>query len=65
MKRALYLRDPDEVPPLIEDCHSLKDAYKYRETFLKEIGDKVAEIQNSGLEEDKIRKLNDKINQLI
>lgn len=44
MNRALYVRDSEEPPPLIEDCYSLKDAYRWRETIMKEIGDKVAEI---------------------
>ena len=44
MNRALYVRDSEEPPPIVEDCHSIKDAYRWRETIMKEIGDKVAEI---------------------
>lgn len=65
MKRALYCRDPDEPPPLIEDCNSLKECYRWRETIMKEIGDKVAEIQNAGLGDFRIRALNDEINKLL
>lgn len=65
MQRALHLRDPDEPPPLIEDCNSLRECYRWRETVMKEIGDKVAEIQNAGLGEYRIRTLNDEINTLI
>ena len=65
MKRGLYLRDPDEPPPLISDCHSLTECYRWREQIIKDIGDKVAEIQNAGLGEFRIRALNDEINQLL
>jgi pre-mRNA-splicing factor ISY1 len=65
MKRALYVRDPDEPPPLVEDCNSLKECYRWRETIMKEIGDKVAEIQNAGLGNYRIRALNDEINKLM
>lgn len=65
MKRGLYLRDPDEPPPLVSDCHSLTECYRWREQIIKEIGDKVAEIQNAGLGEFRIRALNDEINQLL
>ena len=65
MKRGLYLRDPDEPPPLVTDCHSLTECYRWREQIIKEIGDKVAEIQNAGLGEFRIRAMNDQINQLL
>lgn len=65
MKRALYVRDPDEPPPLVEECNSLKECYRWRETIMKEIGDKVAEIQNAGLGNYRIRALNDEINKLM
>lgn len=65
MKRGLYLRDPDEPPPLVTDCHSLNECYRWREQIIKEIGDKVAEIQNAGLGEFRIRAMNDEINQLL
>lgn len=65
MNRALYVRDPDAIAPMIEECESLKECYRWRETIMKEIGDKVAEIQNTGMETYKIRALNDQINELI
>ena len=65
MRRALHVRDPDEPPPIIEDCNSLKECYRWRQTVMKEIGDKVAEIQNAGLGNYKIRALNDEINKLL
>ena len=65
MQRALHLRDPDEPPPLVEDCNSLQECYRWRETVMKEVGDKVAEIQNAGLGEYRIRSLNDEINTLL
>lgn len=65
MKRGLYLRDPDEPPPLVTDCHSLTECYRWREQIIKEIGDKVSEIQNAGLGEFRIRAMNDEINQLL
>lgn len=54
MNRAMNVRDPDLPPPLIQDVTTLKDCYRWRETVMKEIGDKVAEIQNTGMEEYKI-----------
>jgi pre-mRNA-splicing factor ISY1 len=43
----------------------MKECYRWRETVMKEIGDKVAEIQNAGLGDYRIRTLNDEINKLI
>jgi pre-mRNA-splicing factor ISY1 len=65
MRRALHVRDPDEPPPVIEDCNSLKECGRWRQTVMKDIGDKVAEIQNAGLGDFKIRALNDEINKLL
>ena len=65
MKRNLYLRDPDEPPPLVSDCKSLTDCYRWREQIIKEIGEKVSEIQNAGLGEFRVRALNDEINALL
>lgn len=65
MKRGLYLRDPDEPPPLVTDCNSLSECYRWREQTIKEIGDKVAEIQNAGMGEFKVRAMNDEINRYI
>lgn len=65
MKRSLYVRDPDEPPPIIEDCHNIQECYRWRETIMKDIGDKLAEIQNAGLGEFRIRALNDELNKLL
>ena len=65
MQRALYVRDPDAPPPLVSDCNSMKESYRWRETIMKEIGDKVAEIQNAGLGDYRIRAINDEINKLL
>lgn len=65
MQRALYVRDPDAPPPLVSDCNSMKESYRWRETIMKEIGDKVAEIQNAGLGNYRIRAINDEINKLM
>lgn len=65
MRRALHCRDADEPPPVIEECNSLKECHRWRQTVMKEIGDKVTEIQNAGMGDYKIRVLNDEINKLL
>ena len=45
--------------------NSINDCDKWRQDIIKEICDKVSEIQNAGLGEHKIRSLNDEINQLL
>jgi len=52
-------------PYLASQCHSLEEGEKWRHQILREIGKHVAEIQNSGLGEHKIRDVNDQINKLI
>mmetsp|Transcript_7554 Transcript_7554/g.22390 ORF Transcript_7554/g.22390 Transcript_7554/m.22390 type:complete len:276 (-) Transcript_7554:20-847(-) len=52
-------------PFLATDCESLGDCEKWRMQIVKEITKKVAEIQNKGLGEHKIRDLNDRINKLL
>ena len=52
-------------PFLATDCKSLADCEKWRLQIMREITRKVAEIQNAGLGEHKIRDLNDTINKLL
>jgi len=61
----LYQTPQDDRPTDIASCNSLSDCDKWRQDIIKEIGDKVSEIQNAGLGEFKIRALNDEINQLL
>ena len=46
-------------------ARDLNEADKWRSDVLREIGQKVMEIQNAGLGEHRIRDLNDEINQLL
>ncbi len=52
-------------PYLASMCHNLKDAEKWRIQVIRECSKKVAQIQNAGLGEFKIRDLNDEINKLL
>ncbi|KAI9197782.1 hypothetical protein LWI28_004473 [Acer negundo] len=52
-------------PYLASECRDLADADKWRQQIMREIGRKVAEIQNEGLGEHRLRDLNDEINKLI
>lgn len=52
-------------PFLATDCKSLGECEKWRVQIMREITRKVAEIQNAGLGEHKIRDLNDSINKLL
>jgi pre-mRNA-splicing factor ISY1 len=47
------------------ECRDLTDAERWRSEILREIGAKVAEIQNEGLDEHRLRDLNDEINKLL
>ena len=55
----------DRRPFLASQCDSLPAAEKWRRQILREITRKVAEIQNAGLGEHRLRDLNDEINKLI
>ena len=46
------------------ECRDLTDAERWRSEILREIGAKVAEIQNEGLDEHRRRDLNDESNKL-
>lgn len=49
----------------ISKITALSECEKWRNSILKEINKKVTVIQNAGLGEQRIRELNDEINQLL
>ncbi|CAF4618696.1 unnamed protein product [Rotaria sp. Silwood1] len=55
----------DRRPHLASDETNVKRAEKWRYQVVREIAKKVAQIQNAGLGEYKIRDLNDEINKLL
>ncbi|XP_021274103.1 pre-mRNA-splicing factor ISY1 homolog [Herrania umbratica] len=64
--KAEEKRKPKERRPyLASECRDLAEADKWRQQIMREIGRKVAEIQNEGLGEHRLRDLNDEINKLI
>ena len=50
---------------MASECKDLNECDKWRSQILREIGGKVMEIQNSSLEEARIRELNDEINKIM
>lgn len=52
-------------PYLASECGDLSKAEKWRMQIIREIAKKVAQIQNAGLGEFRIRDLNDEINKLL
>lgn len=52
-------------PYLASECKSLYACEKWRNQIIREIAKKVAQIQNAGLGEFRIRDLNDEINKLL
>ncbi|XP_056641966.1 pre-mRNA-splicing factor ISY1 homolog [Diorhabda carinulata] len=52
-------------PYLASECKSLHACEKWRMQIIREIAKKVAQIQNAGLGEFRIRDLNDEINKLL
>ncbi|XP_068598755.1 pre-mRNA-splicing factor ISY1 homolog [Brachionichthys hirsutus] len=52
-------------PFLASECNELPKAEKWRRQIISEISKKVAQIQNAGLGEFRIRDLNDEINKLL
>lgn len=52
-------------PYLASNCHNLRKCEKWRMQVIREIAKKVAQIQNAGLGEFRIRDLNDEINKLL
>lgn len=58
-------RGTDRRPFLASECQDLGEAEKWRRELVRDITRKIAEIQNAGLGEGRIRDLNDEINKLI
>lgn len=52
-------------PFLASECSELPKAEKWRRQIISEVSKKVAQIQNAGLGEFRIRDLNDEINKLL
>ncbi|KFD53655.1 hypothetical protein M514_05571 [Trichuris suis] len=52
-------------PALASECNDLRRAERWRMDVIREIARKIAQIQNPGLGEFKIRDLNDEINKLL
>lgn len=57
--------EKDRRPFLATQCTDLPRCEKYRLEIIREISKKVAQIQNAGLGEFRIRDLNDEINKLL
>ncbi|ESO09226.1 hypothetical protein HELRODRAFT_190435 [Helobdella robusta] len=58
-------KDKEIRPYLATECDNLHKAEKFRRQIIGEVSKKVAQIQNAGLGEFKLRDLNDEINKLI
>eukprot|EP00118_Oscarella_pearsei_P025990 m.309173 g.309173 ORF g.309173 m.309173 type:complete len:280 (+) comp45696_c0_seq1:78-917(+) len=52
-------------PGMASQCKRMGDAERYRRDLVKEISQKISQIQNPGLGEYKLRDLNDNINRLL
>ncbi|KAG0502349.1 hypothetical protein HPP92_002421 [Vanilla planifolia] len=65
MKNEEKRKPKERRPYLASECRDLADADRWRGEILREIGVKVAEIQNEGLGEHRLRDLNDEINKLL
>lgn len=65
MKEDEKKKPKERRPFLASECRDLAEADKWRQQIMREIGRKVAEIQNEGLGEHRLRDLNDEINKLI
>ncbi|CDP12787.1 unnamed protein product [Coffea canephora] len=65
MKADEKKKPKERRPFLASECRDLAEADKWRQQIMREIGRKVAEIQNEGLGEHRLRDLNDEINKLI
>ncbi|GAB0090581.1 Pre-mRNA-splicing factor Isy1 [Sergentomyia squamirostris] len=57
--------EKDRRPYLASECTDLSKCEKWRLEIIREISKKVAQIQNAGLGEFRIRDLNDEINKLL
>ena len=56
---------PTKRPYLATECDNLPEAEKWRRQVIRDISKRVAQVQNAGLGEFRIRDLNDEINKLI
>ena len=56
---------PTRRPFIATECVNLKEAERWRHQIIREISKKVAQIQNAGMGEFRIRDLNDEINKLL
>lgn len=65
MKNEEKKKPKERRPFLASECRDLSEADRWRQQIMREIGQKVAEIQNEGLGEHRLRDLNDEINKLI
>ncbi|XP_043722368.1 pre-mRNA-splicing factor ISY1 homolog [Telopea speciosissima] len=71
LNRFIALKNEEKKKPkerrpfLASECRDLAEADKWRQQIMREIGRKVADIQNEGLGEHRLRDLNDEINKLI
>lgn len=65
LKNEEKKKPKERRPYLASECRDLAEADKWRQQIMREIGRKVAEIQNEGLGEHRLRDLNDEINKLI
>ncbi|XP_052067668.1 pre-mRNA-splicing factor ISY1 homolog [Mytilus californianus] len=59
------LKDQERRPYLATECDELHKCEKWRRQIIGEVSRKVAQIQNAGLGEFKLRDLNDEINKLL
>lgn len=57
--------EKERRPYLATECEDVKKAEKFRRQIIGEVSKKVAQIQNAGLGEFKLRDLNDEINKLL
>lgn len=59
------LKEKERRPYLATECDDLQKCEKWRRQIIGEVSRKVAQIQNAGLGEFKLRDLNDEINKLL
>ena len=64
-KKDANREDKSQRPYLSTECNNVPDCEMYRNQIIKEISKKVSLIQNEGLEEHRVRDLNDAINKLM
>lgn len=65
MKETEKKKPKERRPYLASECRDLAEADRWRQQILREIGHKVSDIQNEGLDEHRLRDLNDEINKLM